>query len=209
MLTANQLASLIKQNESQIFSNLSEESIAVYEFIRWEFEKSEETRSDIFQFVYSRFYGMTPPRATPEFVDNYFNILKKSNRHSKLEEIANQLAVEDSNGNKKLYFSFATKLLHTIDNEKPIYDNRVAEVFNMTPRSDIKDFKKKLALYCKRIDEIRNVYKEIFRRKLIKDVLKKFDSKYKHQKMSNMKKLDFLVWTLGKLQSKKKKSQKP
>lgn len=179
----------------------------MYSFITEEFAKSREMRSSLFEVVYFHFYRLTTPTITVEFIKKYFTILdeEKGKTVHNLTEIANQLVVEDSNGNETLYFSFATKLLHTIDNDQPIYDSKVAKVFSLTRPNHKNGFDNQIDIYKSQVDKIKNVYDKILddNDNLIKDVLERFDSKYKHPNMSNIKKLDFLVWTLGKLQSKK------
>ena len=95
--------------------------------------------------------------------------------------------------------SFATKLLHTLDNSKPIFDAEVSAVINKRVTGNIKEEKIKSAkdIYA----YLENLYLVLVGNEKIQEVIKEFRAKFSvdTKRITDQKVLDFLIWSLGKL----------
>lgn len=195
------IAAWIENHSSEIVNNLEQESIDVYNFLKEEFEKSDVTKNHLFQFVFRSFYRLDNAGLTPEFKKEYFCILEE-NRYKnefELEKIIKKLYnFPNRKGQPTLQFSFATKLINTIDDTFPIYDSKVAKMFQFN-RPNHSNFDKKLIKYQEQLDEIKSGYNQILNSNLIPTTIQEFDNKFINHKLTNIKKLDFIFWSAGKI----------
>ena len=112
-----------------------EESISVYEWLEAHKEKPE---NPVFQFVFRSYYRIDNAGLTSDWKVRYFTFL--SQRECSLKTILEGLYhIPTKKKVKSLQFSFATKLLHTLDTSQPIYDSKVAELLGL-PVQKGKDF---------------------------------------------------------------------
>ena len=112
-----------------------EESIRVYEWLE---THKGEPGNPVFQFVFRSYYRIDNAGLTPGWKVRYFEFLTQ--RESGLRTILEGLYhIPTTRKVKSLQFSFATKLLHTLDSSQPIYDSKVAELLGL-PVKKGKDF---------------------------------------------------------------------
>ncbi len=100
-------------------------------------------------------------------------------------------------------FSFATKLIHTLDDTMPIYDSSIALLFNLEKKG--RDKEEQISscdnIYCKFQED----FKSVLNHKDIKEIIKEFREKFRWnekedvERVSDEKILDFILWTLGKI----------
>lgn len=199
--STEEIINYVKDNEQAIIDFLSLESISVYEFLHTEFQKGDVTNNPLFQFVYRSFYRLDNAGLSDMFKVEYFRIMEEKRYSSTLNltEIMLQLYKFDRlKGDKSIQFSFTTKLINTIKAEYPIYDSEVAHVFGFSTYY-INDVEKKISRYLEQYEVIKNSYSEIIEKQLLKDIFFKFDKKFSGNNLSNIKKLDFVIWAGGKL----------
>jgi len=173
------------------------ESIAVYLFLKNKYAKDGAT-DKVFQFVFRSYYGLDRAGLSPEQKTEYFRLLanKKVDLETILSELYELPRLTKKNKNA-IQFSFATKLLHTIDNTRPIFDTQVAKVIHKSVTGNGKKEKTESAkeLYnC-----LRNLYLKLMADKKIQVIIKEFRENSTSQKITDSKVLDFVIWTLGKL----------
>ena len=194
----------IESNSTEIVENIETESIEVYSFLKEQFEKSNVTGNYLFQFVYRNFYRLDNAGLTSQFKTEYFKILEE-NRNNKIfhfDEILKRLYnFPNRKGQNTLQFSFVTKMLNTIDNKMPIYDSEVAKMFSVS-RPNSTDFEKKLDLYLEQLNVIQESYEQIINHNKLPNVSQRFDEKFKSHNLDEMKKLDFIFWSAGKIKKK-------
>lgn len=109
-----------------------------------------------------------------------------------MEELKSRLKVK---GIDSLEPSFASKMLATINPDKPIWDSRVLASLKLD-----KEWEKKwnvdhaIEIY----DSIRDGYKKFESTKFCDECLKEFDSWFPdYDWISTTKKIDFLLWSKG------------
>ena len=97
-------------------------------------------------------------------------------------------------------FSFITKMLHTIDPPRPIYDSRVDAALGIH-RTYPSDFEKKLQQDEQILHRLSALYQELAALPDMAEPLAVIDQIFPVQRMSIEKKLDFILWALGGLLS--------
>ncbi|MBA3047363.1 hypothetical protein KKC83_01555 [Patescibacteria group bacterium] len=200
-----EIAQIIKkifEQQDEILSNLNFESIDVYLFLKNEYEKGNILNNFVFQFVFRSYYRLDSAGLSDKIKKHYFELL--AGKQTKLERILSELyEIPTLRSNNTIQFSFATKLLHTIDNNFPIFDSEVGKIFNMGVIGVGRDAK--IASCIKIYDSLKIYYTELKKEEKIKEVISKFRQKFNvdTEKVSDTKILDFIIWSLGKLELKK------
>lgn len=166
-----------------------------------------------FRAIYLDFYTIVVGiHVTQAFIDEYFALLKESkewgedwDEHAMHGYVAARLEpflFPSKNGDKKkkYQYSFISKLLHTANNELPIYDQNIHKVLEIErdPAGTSK------MLYAKRIncgvstlDEIGDLYKDLFSSPTFARLLGTVKC-LSGAKISFVKKCDFIFWVMGK-----------
>lgn len=136
------------------------------------------------------------------FLSHFFELLaeKKTNLETILSEL---YKIPTLKGKNTIQFNFATKLLHTIDKNKPIFDSGVAKLTNLKPKGSDKDTKIRSCIEI--YNSLEKLHAELKEDYKIKEVISKFRSKFKvdDENISDTKVLDFIMWSLGKLEKNK------
>jgi len=169
-----------------------EESIRVYEWLEVHKEKPE---NPVFQFVFRSYYRIDNAGLTSDWKVRYFEFL--SQRECSLTTILEGLYhIPTKKKVKSVQFSFATKLLHTIDTSQPIYDSKVAELLGL-PVKKSKDFTNNIKTCIAVYENLREVQRELLSDDGIKKQVIALKEYYDSQ-ISDEKALDFLLWSAGK-----------
>ena len=97
---------------------------------------------------------------------------------------------------KSLQFSFATKLLHTLDTSQAIYDSKVAELLSL-PMKKGKDFDDNIGACIALYEKLQEAQQELLADEGIRNQLAALKERYNTQ-IGDEKALDFLLWSAGK-----------
>lgn len=196
-----EIVELVKANESKILNKIDKESIEIYKFLQHEFLKGNITKNCLFQFVYRSFYRLDNAGLTKEFKQEYFNIMEEyrgSDNVNPHEIVMRLYNFERIKGDNSIQFSFTTKLINTVKNDYPIYDAEIAKVFGFS-KYNLKDLEKKINKYLDKHRIIYDTYNKIIKDKLLANTLEKFDEKFYENNLTNIKKIDFVIWACGKI----------
>ncbi len=198
----------IDEKQDDILDNLNLESIKVYSFLKDEYVKGNIQENSVFQFVFKSFYGMNQAGLSDDQKRRFFELL--SDKQESLEYILSELyeiprKSRKLNNSHSIQFGFATKLLHTLNNNKPIYDSLVVMSTKKKPNGSGRD---KIHSCIEVYDSLEKLYAELKEDCKIKNVISIFRSKFNmdNKSISDTKILDFLMWSLGKLKTKEKKT---
>lgn len=203
MKKTREITDWIENNSTEIIENIDQESVDVYNFLKSEFKKSNVNKNHLFQFVFRSFYRIDNAGLTPELKKEYFNILQQYRNEKKFdfEKVLRRLySFPNRKGQNTLQFSFATKMFNTINDSMSIYDSKVARVFSLSRPYQSK-FEIKLDKYLDQLDKIQTSYKQIIEQNLLPKTTGLFDQEFKDNKLSEMKKLDFIFWSAGKVKT--------
>ena len=202
----------VLEEKSETLAYLNQGSIDVFKFLQSEFYKGDVTKNHLFLFVYRSFYRLDNAGLTPEFKKKYFELMESS-RGKQLYDIEIILCElekfprikEKKKGEEKgsFQFSFATKLMNTIDKNFPIYDSQVSKVIIGTDHRPTGDFKKKLSVYKNRHEIIKKAYAHILKNDSFSSIFNEFDKSFPGNELHEVKKLDFIFWSNGKLKAQK------
>lgn len=198
----------LKRYETQIIRNLSSKDwqhFKLYFFIREKFLKNDI--DDQFKRVFCNFYVMNGARGLNDSQkEKFFKLLML--RENNLANILKELHAILGYGEKqKLFISFGTKLLHTINETLPIYDTNVASVLELPSQIQTdsleEKIKNRITIYEKLKEdskelsenrEIRNHLTHI--RKELRDKAEREDFSWQDEFVSGEKLLDSVLWAL-------------
>jgi hypothetical protein len=104
-----------------------------YKYLMDSFRRTDTTRDDQFQRTYRTYWQMGAARLSDEFCRAYFTHLEelKAFERPDVGRIAVWLynVASNSRGERKLHFSFSTKMLHMLQPNAPVYDSLVAQFY--------------------------------------------------------------------------------
>lgn len=167
--------------------------------------RSEKKNSVVMRDAYERYYNMKHARLSKDWLNKYFDIanmyLKEDKKPSSFDTLITDIGPEDNS----VQFSFVSKLFHTLKNDEPIYDRHVRTFIEteMPSGKEVSDrMKSAVEIYN---DDIKvGFYKNDYYIKLRELMLMKFNVTFPNvEGVSEIKKLDFVCWGLGKKKLKK------
>jgi|SRR3989344_8314714 len=165
------------------------ESIEVYLFIQQNFPA--KINDKFFRFVYKSFYGLNNAGLREECKNKYFKLLES--KENSLQKILITLYEYPTlKGYNSYQLSFATKLLHTLDNSLPIYDSNIASLFKLPPK------KSDLTRCIKTYNLLKEKFGLLLKDSQIQEHIHKIKKTYRAEKISDAKILDFMLWSIGK-----------
>lgn len=202
--------------ETEIINKLSANHWHPYFLIKEKF--SNGVLDDEFKNCFCGFYIMNGPMGLNNFQkDEFFKLL--SAKGNNLEKILRTLyEIPGYGGNRKLFLSFGTKLLHTIDNDLPIYDRNIADVLELqnqavgTLETKVKN---RISIY----DELKNNFTLLLKNSqttnFLENIRKEINEKstennleWKNNLVSDVKLLDSSLWALYTIREKTGGNQK-
>ena len=196
----NPIVNEILRMEKEVFSNISLESISVYVFLKNEYEKGNIKDNTLFQFVFRSYYRLDNGGLGDDLKKKYFELL--ADKQNDLRKILLELySIPNIRNLQAIQFSFATKLLHTINNNNPIFDAKVSRVF--TKRVSGSSMEEKIDSCLEIYEFLKNMYSMLIVDEQIIILISDFREKFSVKKndISDIKILDFIIWSLGKLKS--------
>jgi hypothetical protein len=200
-MKTKEIATTIESNALQIVNNIDFKSISFYNFLKSEFVKSNVTENYIFQSVFRSFYGLDNVGFSEEFKRDYFKLIEKYRNQQDIdvENVFIDLhRIQNFKGKDAVVFSFVSKLICTIDDTSPIYDKEVCRVFSFTQPIH-KDLTTIIDILRNQLKLLQDSYKEMIHSNLIPKTFTLFDEKFSGNNLSMIKKLDFILWSKGKL----------
>ena len=199
----------INKNASAIVENIAQESIDVYLFLSEQFKHGDVCENYLFQFVYRSFYRIDNAGLTPEFKDRYFELMEEARNSGNLDfsYLAKELfKYPNRKGNNSLQFSFISKLANTVDASYPIFDSEIGGLYGFRTPYNYKEFEVRLSEYLTFYAKLKSDYNNVLKENVLKPAFEKFESTFspKNKPIPDIKKLDFLLWSAGKLKKSKR-----
>lgn len=149
-------------------------------------------KDEVLHRRYKSFYKMNTARKDAQFYKIYFRVLKKAKEGDSIDilSVLSQLK-RISNKNE---ISFASKLLATIDPKLPIWDSRVRERINEIGDLKLKETYKTTGECVNAYNSLLAWYKQFMKTDKAKKMIAEFDSHFPNQKITSIKKVDFIFW---------------
>jgi len=207
-MKTERIISYLKRHKLEIIKILSENNwrhFRDYFFIREKYLSND--LDDKFKRVFCSFYIMNGPMGMNDMQKaEFFKLL--SLRETDLVKVLKSLnKIPGYRNSRKIFLSFGTKLLHTVDEKLPIYDRNIAYVLElpaqapvgtleekMKNRIDIYDELKKKFITLLANNKMRIYLKDIKQELQRKSELDKFQ--WQDKNVSDTKLLDSLLWAL-------------
>lgn len=161
--------------------------------------KNQKSNTPEFKKTYRSFYQLNAARLSDDFCESYFSLLEESrdNDTVNVEDITNRLYDLESNskGTHAVQFSFASKLVHTVNDDFPIYDSMVSAFYFFPDVKPNWDKKRKIQEYLESYQFLRNEYCRIMENNLLEVAMEEFRERFAvGDEYSNMKLIDTLLW---------------
>lgn len=154
-------------------------------------------RDEDWKETYASFYGLNPIRSA-KFKQKYFEYLEDNEDANLGFEEALSVICGYSG---KTDLSFTTKLLHTIDPNKPIWDSRIERVIEERLVQDFDSLNMRLAKA--KYEILNDFYNELIESGEAQEYINAFDERFKDlsdeelEQISAIKKIDFVLWAYG------------
>jgi len=167
----------------------------------WELEKYKNIMNSVnkidvskdaeFKRLFNGFYKVRHPKK--EWYDKYYQLMQEQkDKKRSYKEVLEKL-LEEPGG--RIEVSFASKLMATIDSKKPIWDQYVLENLGLKKEWDNTPKDKKIEKAVEIYNRIERYYNKFLNSKEGKNFIKKFNECFHdYTDISDMKKLDFIIW---------------
>ncbi|MEG2096724.1 MAG: hypothetical protein RRY65_01000 [Pseudoflavonifractor sp.] len=192
------IADKISDRQDDIMDFLRTRSVAPYIWLEENYLRCNVQTDANFRKTFGGYYRMR--FVTQEYRDAFFALFEeiKAKQPLSFPEIAQKLFAV----NQKHEFSFITKMMHTIEPNRPIYDSQVRAILNIR-RKQVKTLEEKLAQDVEILEMLQELYRELETSHRIDAPLQRFDRLFLDCKISTTKKIDFILWALGAVELKK------
>lgn len=198
-----EIINLLEKNQELIISQISQEGIDVSVFIQKEYNKlgSELLKDSIFRYIFKKYYLSSSARFFSEKSYNiYFSIFSELvvEDYVNTDKIIKEVLRGLTPMREKLEYSYASKMIHTVNTNYPLYDSYVKSALrlkNISGKSNEERIESYLIIYKKIIE----IYNKIIKNESLKNLIKNFEEQRKLNDINDIKILDFLFWGTGKL----------
>ena len=165
--------------------------IREYEWLRLNVAQSGTPE---YQGRYKNFWTMYPARLSETFYQKYFGALQST--PVSLSNLCQVLwdASARPNGRQSLQFSFATKLLHMLQPELPIYDSRIAWFYFFPEPSRDWPLERRIETFVGFYEFLIDEYSRIIRKGLLAKSIAAFRERFKPDNHTDEKIIDWLIW---------------
>ena len=182
----------IRQNQSAIMEKLNPKVLATYCWLQDNLHKRNVAVDTEYRKMFSGYYRMR--FVSQEYRDQFFKLFEeiKSESSPSFSAVSQKLFQVDG----KHEFSFITKMLHTIEPSRPIYDSQV-DIALEIHRYYQPNFEEKLRQDEHILAQISAAYRELASSPGMIELLAEFDKIIPGHTMSAEKKIDFILWALG------------
>ena len=191
---------LINQNIHRLLGEIDCESeVRPYVWLTCNLHNRNVSNDEEYQRKYSYYWALNGAGLGKEFRDAYFCKLEELKQNSKtddktVEAVARWLweAPVNRSGRRSLQFSFASKLVHMINPDLPLYDSRVEDFYFLPPTSASEKLEAKMESYRFLVEE----YNRVLADGILSSSIQKFRDKFDPDSAcySDIKVIDTLIW---------------
>lgn len=191
---------LINQNiELLLNSTKPRKDIEPYVQLVEQLPKKNVGQDKDYQREYCKYWKLNSARLCEKYLAEYFDYLErcKSCRDNvTVEKVSRKLYEIPANKNgQSLQFSFASKFVHMLNPEQPVYDSMVETFFGLKSGSDIKNFDKKISHLLCSYKFLQEEYGRVLEERLLEHSIMRFREKFEIcEDYTNIKVIDTLIW---------------
>lgn len=163
------------------------------------FSAGRVSDNDEYKTIYRKYWQLNAAKLSDHYCNYYFQVMEnyRHKDHIEIEDVVKSLydIPSNSKGIKALQFSFATKLLHTINNTLPVYDSLVGGFYFFPPIKPSWEYAKKLSVYTKAYDFLLNEHKRVLDKGLLSESIQKIRERFRLPlAYTDEKVVDTLLW---------------
>ena len=153
-----------------------------------------------YQRKYRRYWQLNAARLCEPFCQSYFALLeglKRRARGATVGTVAQQLLQVPchNNGQRALQFSFASKLVHMLNPQLPVWDSMVESYYFLPKGSTIETTEQKLQRLLASYDFLCVEYNRILQQGALLPAIRQFRQRYRlGSEYSDIKVIDTLIW---------------
>jgi len=209
-MSVERIILFIDNNFDMILEEFSQEDIEKYLTLQQHFERLNGAVDNNRDFCeeYIRFYVVKFYQESDleeRCLDIYFNLLSNERLQAIITQFRNlhrfkKIFIYIFNQIEKIIdrheFSYATILIHTINPIFPIYDEYVKLVLRL---DEISHLRNKKDVSWRQYNQILEIYNKLLVNMDFKNLLSRFEVNRDLLGLSDFKKVDFIVWCMGKV----------
>lgn len=191
------LALKILNNQKDIIKKIPPQMLNTYYWLQDNLHLRNIARDFEYRRKFAGYYRMR--FVSQQYRDSFFALFEAIKNDAELSfvDVARNLSQVDG----RHEFSFISKMLHTIDPSRPIYDSQVDQALQIH-RTYEPDIELKIQQDEEILKQISFVYQCLEASAEMAEPLAAFDQIIPSRSMSIAKKLDFLLWALGGIEKK-------
>jgi hypothetical protein len=199
---------VINRNIDLILGDTDEDlDIRTYLTLLSIFRNVDVTRDTEFQNKYCRYWRLFGAGLSQDFRSAYFELMEglKGTALRSIREVTLILyrVPSNSSGRRTLQFSFASKLLHTLDPHRPIYDSMVATFYQFSIPDPTNNLEDRLQIFLSFYDFLVAEYKKVLTTRLLGQPIAIFRNHFSvSDEYTDEKIIDTLIWRVMALQKK-------
>ena len=191
------LALQIRNNQKAIIEKITPQMLTTYHWLQDNLYLRNVSSDAEYKRKFAGYYRMR--YVSQQYRDSFFSLFEaiKTDTDISFVDVARRLFQVDG----RHEFSFISKMLHTIDPSRPIYDSQVDQALQIhrTYQSNIDS---KIQQDEEILKQLSFVYRCLEAASEMAEPLAAFDRIVPNRSMSIAKKLDFLLWALGGIEKK-------
>ena len=186
------IVSKIVRNQSAILEKMDEKVLSSYFWLMDNLHTRNIAADEEYRRRFGGYYRMR--FVSEKYRDAFFELFEQIKEQPEFSfcEAAYRLFEVDG----KHEFSFITKMLHTIDPSRPIYDSQVDAALKLR-RTYQPDLGKKLQQDDAILARLSSVYRELSEAQELSGLMSIMDNVVPGRTMAVSKKIDFILWALG------------
>lgn len=186
--------SVIRTVQQTIVDSIDPWEVAEYDWLR---ETTGQSGTASYQQRYKNFWGMNVAQLSSPFYTTYFEFLSATAMPTPTDLC--QILYESStrrDGRQTLQFSFATKLLHTINPRLPIYDSLAARFFLFEAPSSDRPVNERIKKLIEFYDFRGTEYARVIKGGQLTFAIAAFRQQFNPRQHTDEKIIDWLIWAL-------------
>ncbi len=192
---------IINQHVDALLNSINPQvDIDPYVWLLGELPKRNVARDQEYQRIYRRYWQLNPERLSEEYLAAYFGYLeqlKAQPENVMVETVTSHLFITPTHGNgrQSLQFSFASKLVHMLNPEQPVYDSMVETFFFLPSGGANETTEQKLTRLLASYEFLHAEYGRVLDQELLAQAIMQFRARFGvNSAYTDRKIIDTLIW---------------
>jgi len=192
---------IINQNVQALLNTINRNAdVDPYLWLLGELQNRNVAQDQEYQRVYRRYWQLNPARLSEAYLAAYFGHLeqlKAQPQQVMAEAVARHLLPIPTHGNgrQSLQFSFASKLVHMLNPEQPVYDSMVESFFFLPPGRANENTEQKIARLLASYQFLHAEYGRVLEQGLLAQAINQFRAHFEVPvAYTDRKIIDTLIW---------------